>query len=58
MCVCVCVCIDCGVLLFLQMLHESLHDVVVERLKKSYSHVPIGDPLDGKPLDIDHMTGH
>ena len=34
------------------MLHESLHDVVVERLKKAYAHVPIGDPLDGESCDF------
>ena len=31
----------------LQILHESVHDVIVERLKKAYSQVKIGDPLEG-----------
>lgn len=31
----------------LQILHESIHDVIVERLKKAYSQVTIGDPLEG-----------
>lgn len=29
------------------MLHENIHDVIVERLKKAYGQVPIGDPLEG-----------
>ncbi len=32
------------------LIHESLHDKFVESLKKAYSSVPIGDPLDGKTL--------
>ena len=31
-----------------QMLHEKIHDEVVERLKKAYGQVKIGDPLDGE----------
>ena len=30
------------------MLHEDIHDSVVARLKKAYSEVPIGDPMDGE----------
>ena len=29
-------------------MHEDIHDEVVERLKKAYSQVRIGDPLEGK----------
>ena len=35
-----------------QILHESVHDVIVERLKKAYAQVPIGDPLDGESHDF------
>jgi len=28
--------------------HEDIHDEVVERLKKAYTQVRIGDPLEGK----------
>lgn len=31
----------------LQILHEKIHDIVVERLKKAYAQVKIGDPLEG-----------
>lgn len=30
-----------------QILHESIHDEVVARLKKAYSQIKIGDPLEG-----------
>ncbi len=30
------------------MLHESVHDEVVARLKQAYSQVRVGDPLDSK----------
>ena len=33
---------------FFQIVHESVHDVVVERLKRAYSQVRIGDPLEGE----------
>lgn len=33
-----------------QILHEKVHDVVVERLKKAYAQLRIGDPLDGEGL--------
>lgn len=29
-------------------MHEDIHDEVVERLKKAYGQVRIGDPLEGK----------
>ncbi|XP_072166624.1 alpha-aminoadipic semialdehyde dehydrogenase-like [Diadema setosum] len=32
------------------ILHESVHDVVVERLKKAYATIRIGDPLDENTL--------
>lgn len=32
------------------IVHESLHDAVVERLKKAYSQLRIGDPLDADTL--------
>lgn len=32
----------------LQTVHEDIHDDVVERLKKAYAQVRIGDPLEGK----------
>ena len=32
---------------FLQIVHASVHDEIVERLKKAYSQVKIGDPLEG-----------
>ena len=31
-----------------QIIHDSLHDEIVEKLKKAYGQVSIGDPLDGK----------
>lgn len=31
-------------------MHEDIHDEVVERLKKAYSQVRIGDPLEGKSI--------
>ena len=31
-----------------QILHEKVHDVVVEKLKKAYAQLRIGDPLDGE----------
>ena len=31
-----------------QILHEKIYDEVLEKLKKAYSQVRIGDPLDGK----------
>ena len=37
------------ILLVHQIIHDSLHDEIVEKLKKAYGQVPIGDPLDGKP---------
>ena len=33
---------------WLQTVHEDIHDEVVERLKKAYGQVRIGDPLEGK----------
>ena len=33
-----------------QILHEKVHDVVVERLRKAYAQLRIGDPLDGEGL--------
>jgi len=30
------------------ILHESIYDNVLERLKKAYSQVRMGDPLEGK----------
>ncbi len=41
-----------------QILHESVHDVIVERLKKAYAQVPIGDPLDGESHDLLCATRH
>ena len=38
------------------MLHEKIHDTVVERLKNAYSQVRIGDPLEGK-LPIAALVG-
>ena len=38
-------CYDC---VLRQILHEKVHDVVVERLKKAYAQLRIGDPLDGE----------
>lgn len=35
-----------GVLL--QIIHESIHDEVVDGLVKAYAQVKIGDPLDGQ----------
>jgi len=36
------------------MLHENIHDAVVERLKNAYSQVRIGDPLEGElQLELD-----
>jgi hypothetical protein len=32
----------------LQILHEKVHDTVVERLKKAYAQLRIGDPLEGR----------
>lgn len=39
-----------NVYLFLvhQIIHDSLHDEIVDKLKKAYGQVCIGDPLDGK----------
>ena len=31
-------------------MHEDIHDEVVERLKKAYAQVRIGDPLEGKAI--------
>ena len=31
----------------LQILHEKVHDTIVEKLKKAYAQVRIGDPLEG-----------
>ena len=30
-----------------QIVHEKVYDEVLERLKKAYAQVKIGDPLDG-----------
>ena len=30
-----------------QIVHETVYDEVLERLKKAYAQVKIGDPLDG-----------
>ena len=35
----------------MQTVHEDIHDDVVERLKKAYAQVRIGDPLEGKWFD-------
>ena len=37
-------------ILFLQAVHEDIHDEVVTKLKKAYTQVRIGDPLDCKCL--------
>ena len=37
----------------LQMLHEKIYDDVVDRLKKAYSRVKVGDPLDG---ELEYIT--
>ena len=34
--------------LYSQVLHEKVHDQVVERLVKAYKQLRIGDPLEGK----------
>ena len=31
-----------------QILHEKVHDVIVDKLKKAYAQVPIGDPTERK----------
>ena len=36
------------IFLVYQIIHDSLHDEIVEKLKKAYGQVRIGDPLDGK----------
>ena len=36
----------------LQIVHEKIHDTVVERLKKAYAQVKIGDPLEGEYIDF------
>ena len=35
----------------MQTVHEDIHDDVVERLKKAYAQVRIGDPLEGMWFD-------
>ncbi len=36
-----------------QILHENIYDNVMDKLKKAYSKIPIGDPLDGEQyIDI------
>ena len=30
-----------------QIVHEKIHDEIVERLRKAYAQVKIGDPLEG-----------
>ena len=40
--------IDYDSLFCSQILHEDVHDEIVEKLTKAYMQVRVGDPLDGK----------
>ena len=38
----------CKLVIFFQMLHESIHDEVVEGLRYEFARVKIGDPFSGE----------
>ena len=44
--------------MFFQILHEKVHDEIVDKLTKAYSQLRIGDPLDGKCFVIQSQSGN